>query len=163
MNLRIFEDEDLDFLYKWNNDVEYVGKYESFKKMSRENLMMRLNSVVGLTWYIIETKQGFRVGQLISRLKEDNSLNIGYRVIPSARNKGYCSDAVKTFVNYVFKNKVALKITAGVHPDNVASRKILEKTGFKMIGFDNNSVEINGVLVKGALYEIMLEDWQNKL
>ena len=82
-------------------------------------------------------------------------------VIPDARNQVFCSDAVETFVNYVFKNEGVSKITVETHPDNVASLKILEKTDFKMVGFDDDAVEINGVLVNGVLYEISLEDWQN--
>ena len=160
VNLRPFDNRDLDFLYKWNNDSEYVGRFESFKSRSREELI-RVNSVNGLTWYIIETKQGMRLGQLVAYKKGDVSINIGYRVIPDARNQGFCSDAVKTFVDYAFKNEGILKVTAETHPDNFASRKILEKAGFKKIGFDEKPVEINGVLVNGVLYEVSLMDWQN--
>ena len=78
MNLRPCDSEDLDFLYKWNNNIEYVGRFESFKSRSREELMMKLNSVAGLIWYIIETKQGIKVGQLVSRKKDDVSIYVGY-------------------------------------------------------------------------------------
>lgn len=160
VDLKPFSLDDLEFLYRWNNDPEYVGEYEPQEQVTREELEeWLLEEKSGQRWYIIHTKQGQRVGQLVAREKEDNSISIGYRVIPSARNKGYCTAAVRTVVNYFFSETDADKIVAEANQRNTASIRVLEKTGFTKIGYKEKAVEINGVWMDGAVYELKKKDW----
>lgn len=161
VNLKPFGLEDFEFLYKWNNDEEYVGKFEPFEEVSREELRDWLISVkIGLEWFIIETKQGEKVGQLVARRKNDGVINIGYRVIPDVRNQGFCTAAVNTFVEHAFKNLKMVKVTAETNPKNFASRRVLTKVGFKEVGYKEKSVEINGIWLEGILYELTFEEWK---
>jgi ribosomal-protein-alanine N-acetyltransferase len=53
-------------------------------------------------------------------------------------NKGYTSEAVEMFLQYVKDNKLASSLIGAVVPQNTASSKILIKNGFKKIGYENN-------------------------
>lgn len=160
VDLKPFSLDDLEFLYRWNNDPEYVGEYEPQEQMTREELEeWLLEEKPGQRWYVIQTKQGRRVGQLVVREKEDNTIQIGYRVTPPARNKRYCTAAVRTVVNYFFSETDAEKIIAEANPRNMASIRVLEKAGFTQIGYKEKAVEINGVWMDGAVYELMKSDW----
>lgn len=154
VNLKPFSIDDLEFLYRWNNDREYSGKFEPYEDNTKEELAEWLNSKKDELWYVIETKNHEKVGQIVGTRKEKASIEIGYRVIPEERNKGYCTDAVSTFVHYLFTNEKIEKVTAGSNPQNVASRLVLKKAGFKEVGYRKNAIKINNVWMDGILYEI---------
>lgn len=44
-------------------------------------------------WCIIENALGEKVGQIAGRYQRDCSIQIGYRVIPLAQGRGFCSGA----------------------------------------------------------------------
>jgi len=160
VDLKPFSLEDLEFLYLWNNDLDYVGEYEPQEPVTREELEeWLLKEKPGQRWYIIQTKKGLRVGQLVAREKEDNTIQIGYRVTPPVRNKGYCTAAVRTVVKHYFSETDAERITAEANPRNTASIRVLEKAGFTQIGYEKKAVEINGVWMDGAVYELNRSDW----
>ncbi len=160
VDLEPFGLEDLEFLYRWNNDPEYVGEYEPQERVTREELReWLLEDKPGQHWYIIQTKKGRRVGQLVAREREDNTIQIGYRITPPSRNKGYCTASVSAAVNHFFSETDAERITAEANPMNTASIRVLEKAGFTQTGYKERAVEINGVWMDGAVYELKKSDW----
>lgn len=161
VDLKSFGLEDLGFLFRWNNDPEYVGEYEPQEQVTREELEeWLLKEKPGKHWYIIQTKDKRKVGQLVAREKEDSTLQIGYRVTPPARNQGYCTDAVTTIVNHFFSETNAERIIAEANPGNNASIRVLEKTGFVQTGYKEQAVMINGIWMDGAVYELKKSDWR---
>jgi len=160
VDLKPFSLEDLEFLYRWNNNPDYAGEYEPPEQVTREELEeWLLEEKPGQRWYIIQTKQGLGVGQLVAKEKEDNTIQVGYRVTPPARNKGHCTAAVRTVVNYLFSETDAERITAEANPRNTASIRVLEKVEFTQTCYKEKAVEINGVWMDGAVYEIKKSDW----
>ena len=158
VNLRPFCVEDLDFLFQWNNDPEYSGPFEPFEKVARDELYRWLSNSKDELWFIIETKDQVKVGQIVGRIKDGTMIEIGYRVIPEARGLGYCTDAVKTLIDHLF-NTFFLKVVAESCPKNMASRRVLEKVGFKEVGYKKKAIQVNGVWLDGVLYEIARDDW----
>jgi RimJ/RimL family protein N-acetyltransferase len=160
VDLKPFSLDDLEFLYTWNNDPDYVGEYEPQEEVTREELeKWLLKEKPGQRWYVIQTKKGRRVGQLVAREKEDNTIQIGYRVTPPARNKGYCTAAVRTVVNHFFSETDAERIVAEANPRNTASIRVLEKAGFTQTGYKEKAIEVNGVWMDGVVYELDKIDW----
>ena len=153
VNLRPFDTGDADFLYVWGNDPEYTGRYEPFESVTRGELDDWLpREKPGVLWYVIETRGGEKVGQMVARLQGDGSYQIGYRVIPPARGRGVCSDAVRTLVRHLFSSGVQ-RIIAEASPENKPSTRVLEKLGFKAIDYKKKAVELNGVWLDGVVYE----------
>ena len=88
VRLRPFVLEDIDFLLRWNNDPEYSGVFEPFEPVSREELEEWIQrEKPGQLWYIIGIPDGVMVGQIVGRYQDDGSVQIGYRIIPSARGE----------------------------------------------------------------------------
>ncbi|MCX6649097.1 MAG: GNAT family N-acetyltransferase [Candidatus Bathyarchaeota archaeon] len=154
VQLRPFGVEDIDFILLWNNDPEYTGEFEPLEPVSRGELEEWLpKEKTGQLWYIIETTSGEKVGQVVGRYQEDGSVQIGYRVIPTARRRGYCTEAVKTLVAHLFDSGVK-RIEAEANPANKPSRRVLEKLGFRETEYKERAVEINGVWLDGVVYEL---------
>ncbi len=87
-------------------------------------------------------------------------MEIGYGLITSERGKGYCTEAVKTMVDYLFLSKNIVRIYALTNVKNVASQKVLEKAGFKKDGVIRKSLFINGEWRDRSLYSILREEWK---
>ncbi len=154
IHLRPFGVEDTDFLLKWENDPCYSGEFEPLEPVTLEELEKWLpKEKPGQLWYIIETLAGEKVGQIVGRLQDDGSYQIGYRVIPPARDMGYCTDAAKAMVDHLFAIGVE-RVTAEANPRNVSSRRVLEKLGFREIEYKEKALELNGVWLDGVVYEL---------
>jgi RimJ/RimL family protein N-acetyltransferase len=154
VHLRPFGVEDIDFLLRWNNDPDYSGEFEPMEPVSRVELEDWLpKEKPGQLWYIIENADREKVGQIVGRHQEDGSVQIGYRVIPSARGRGYCTEAARTLVVHMFTSGVN-RVVAEANPGNKPSIRILEKLGYKKIEYKERAVEINGVWLDGVVYEL---------
>jgi ribosomal-protein-alanine N-acetyltransferase len=158
VRLRPFSVNDIEFLLRWNNDLEYSGEYEPFEPVSRKELEEWLpKEKAGQLWYIIETIEGEKVGQVVGRDQEDDSTQIGYRVIPSVRRRRYCTEAVALLIGHIF-NLGTERITAEANPRNIPSRRVLEKLGFKQIEYKEKALELNCIWLDGIVYELRRGD-----
>ena len=85
---------------------------------------------------IVERGSGLVVGGVgFFGPPEQGRAEIGYGVVPSRQGRGYATEAVGmlTSVGWVHG---ALEITAKTDLDNRASQRVLEKTGFQLLGED---------------------------
>lgn len=67
---------------------------------------------------------------------------VAYAISKDYRSKGYTTEAVQGMISYVFHHSSLPEIVAIVKPFNVASRRVLEKSGFehqKLIRLSDNS------------------------
>jgi RimJ/RimL family protein N-acetyltransferase len=59
---------------------------------------------------------------------------IGYLLLPDGRGHGYASRAVRLVARWVFDDLGIGRLQARTHVDNVASQRVLERTGFQREG-----------------------------
>jgi RimJ/RimL family protein N-acetyltransferase len=69
---------------------------------------------------------------------------IGYFLDEKHNGKGYTTEAAKLIVEYAFNELKLHRIEAGVMPHNLASIRVLEKSGFHKEGLALKNVKING-------------------
>ena len=163
VNLRVVEKEDLPLLASWNNDPEFGGEFESLEQSSlRDWEQWYDNPREREKWFIIEKKDGTAVGQILY-FPMKRHLQIGYIVVPEERGKGYCTEAVTILVDYIFLSTDVVRIQSETSPDNVASQKVLEKTGFTREGVIRKSVFVRGKWLDGVLYSVLREEWKAKI
>jgi RimJ/RimL family protein N-acetyltransferase len=58
---------------------------------------------------------------------------LGFHLRPKYWGQGLASEAAKTVIDFAFKTLGAKGLSAGHHPDNVSSKKVLEKLGFRYL------------------------------
>ena len=160
VNLRVVEKEDLPLLTEWANTPEFGGEYEPLSQESKTELEKQYDKLTPKEkWFIIKKKDGSKIG-FVTHFPIGNLLTIGYTLIPDERNKGYCTEAVKIMVDYLFLSKDIVRIQAETNPRNLASQKVLEKVGFKKEGLVRKSIFIRGKWRDGLLYSILREEWK---
>jgi RimJ/RimL family protein N-acetyltransferase len=160
VNLRIVEKEDLPQLAAWNNNPEFGGEFEPLEQLSLKETENWYNTLhAHEKWFIIEKKDGTRVGQIMHTL-EGSCYTIGYTIVPSERGKGYCTEAVKIMVDYLFLSTTVVRIQSGVSPRNAASLRVLEKAGFTKEGVKRKVCYARGIWHDEVMYSILREEWK---
>ena len=161
VNLRIAEKEDLERVAEWVNNLEFTGEYEPVSQESETDIEKQYDKLPPEEkWFIIEKKDGSRIGLAIHLLDPGKRMAIGYYLIPSQRGKGYGTEAVRIMVDYLFLSKDIVRIQAETHPENVASHRVLEKAGFKREGTIRKSFFSRGVWRDTVLFSILREEWK---
>jgi RimJ/RimL family protein N-acetyltransferase len=163
VNLRIMEKEDLPLFAEWANKPEVWGEYNPLLQMSRTEAEKMFESPHEAKPFIIERKDRTKIGFIIHFYvlhPAGRQLEIGYSLVPSEREKGYCTEAAQLMVDYLFLSKNTMRIQAQTDPRNVASQKVLEKVGFKKEGTLRKSLFMRGEWRDAYVYSILREEWK---
>ena len=65
------------------------------------------------------------------RLKETGETEIGYALLPEFWGRGYAAEAARAFLRYAFDELGRERVVAVAHPDNAASRGVMERVGMR--------------------------------
>jgi RimJ/RimL family protein N-acetyltransferase len=163
VNLRLMEKEDLPLFAEWFNKPEVFGEYNPLRQMSRTEAEKMLENPLELKPFIIEKKDGGKIGFIAHFYvlhPAGRQLEIGYSLVPSERGKGYCTEALKIMVDFLFLSKDTMRIQAQTDPRNIPSQKVLEKVGFKKEGTLRKSFFMRGEWRDAYLYSILKEEWK---
>ncbi len=97
-----------------------------------------LNHTNQWEWYaiwMIELKDGTHIGELCFKGLDPNGIaEIGYGISEEYRNNGYAAEAVKAVLEWAFNNPNVTAVEAETDSGNAASKRVLEKCGFKLNG-----------------------------
>jgi len=153
-NLRSIKPTDFNKIIKWQKN-EHLKQYIGDKlPMSFQECEIRyltsnfLNRIFG-----IEDKNGNFIGEIeINHIKWKDKqaelfLYIGEKDL---WGKGYGYDAIKTFLNYIFKEKNFKYIYLRVYEHNIRAIKCYEKCGFKKRGilrFNKKKIESDNLIL----------------
>jgi ribosomal-protein-alanine N-acetyltransferase len=158
--MRVMEKEDLPLFAAWNNDPFFGGEYEPIDHSCLGEIERWYGNLrPEEKWFIIEKKDGTRIGQI---LHAPNGLHysIGFRMIQNERNRDYCTEAVKIMVDHLFLSKNIVHVEAEANPKNISSQRVLEKAGFHNEGLIRKSVFIRGQWQDGYRYSILRKEWK---
>ena len=80
---------------------------------------------------------------------------LGYYISEDYWGKGIMTNAVKQICEYVFANSDIIRIYAEPFAHNIASCRVLEKTGFEYEGTLRSSAVKNGEIIDMKVYSII--------
>lgn len=78
----------------------------------------------------------------------------------NARGKGYCKEAVKLLVGYLFSGYPTERIAAFTDMENIPAQRILEKLGFQREGVLRKGMFRDGDWKDVAFYGILKDDYR---
>lgn len=163
INLRAMEPEDIPLLSDWLNNLEFQGQYTPLLQRSKEEFKKRFSEISeDHKEFVIEKKDGTKIGIIIYFMVQGGPyhlLEIGYYMILSERKKGYCTEAVSLFIDFLFLLQSIERIQATTDSRNTASQKVLEKAGFTKEGIIRKMVFMKGEWVNISLFSILREEW----
>ena len=89
-------------------------------------------------WYaiwMVELKDGTHIGELCFKgIDEDGSAEIGYGIEEEYQGCGYATEAVTAAISWALGQNDITCVTAEVGKDNLASVRVLEKSGLEPTG-----------------------------
>ena len=99
-------------------------------------------------WLIIEKKNNQIIGSAgyIGKPNNEGNIEIGFGIIPSKREKGFCNEAAKALLQWGLSHNEVKGIIARCDKSNVASKKTILKLGFEY--FDEKDNLMNWKLEK---------------
>ena len=162
VNLRIMEKEDLPLFAEWINKLEFIGEYNPLLQKSKTEIEKDYEKgSLELTRFVIEKKDGSKIGSMVHFTHPvGNLLEIGGFMIPGESGKGYTTEAIQLMVDYLFLSKDIVRVQAETHVENIASRRVLEKNGFKREGLLRKAMLAWGKWADVYLYSILREEWK---
>jgi len=163
VNLRVLEKEDLVLFAEWTNKPEFFDEYMSLAQLSISDIEKLLENPYEMKYFVIEKKDGRKIGLIFHFYvlhPSGRQLEIGYALVPSERGKGYCTEAIRIMVDYLFLSKDTPRVQACTDTRNVASQKALEKAGFKREGVARKDFFTRGRWTDDYLYSILREEWK---
>jgi ribosomal-protein-alanine N-acetyltransferase len=83
---------------------------------------------------------------------------LGYWIGEDYARHGYMREALEAVVHYAFRTLDLSRLEAACLPENVASRGVLEKTGFKYEGVAQSYLQIDGRWRNHVLYANLRSD-----
>ena len=86
------------------------------------------------------------------------SCSLGYWIGAPFARKGLMTEAVRSIIPFVFETLHLHRIEAACLPDNAASIRLLEKTGFSREGQARRYLRINGVWQDHLLFALLEDD-----
>jgi len=111
----------------------------------------RLAGVVGLHG-ISRTVRAWRVDRA----------ELGYWIGPPFQNRGFATEAARAAIGYAFDELGLHKVTVGCIVENTASRRVIEKLGFRFLGEQRDHAFRFGRWWNHLAYEMCVQEWRGE-
>lgn len=79
-----------------------------------------------------------------------------------AQGEGYGSDAMRTFVDYLFDEKRMHSVRAEAYETNAASNALLQSIGFEHVGTIPEGAFVDGEFVDSNVYAVTVDQWRDR-
>jgi len=120
-------------------------------------------------WYMIaiaDPGSNEMLGDLALHLTwQGRTAELGYTLDPQARGKGYAAEAVDGLLDYLFDTLGVTRVEADLHPDNISSARVLERTGFRYEGLTRSDYWVGNEVSDSSHYAMLrtdLEAWRSR-
>ena len=86
----------------------------------------------------------------------DDHIEVGFSVGRAWQGRGFATEALKKVLKYLTENEGISCVTAWCASENTGSRRVLEKSGMKLI-----NTEIDGLIVEDRVYDKLVYEYRN--
>lgn len=121
----------------------------------------RYESGVALDWGI--EADGVLVGTIgfFDRREDHRRAEVGYALARSWWGRGVMVEALRAVLGYGFDRLGLHRIVASARVENGASRRVLEKVGFRLEGTARQHLSVKGHWWDVALFGLLVTEWED--
>lgn len=103
---------------------------------------------------------GAIVGDFAVWIDDDGALaSLGYTIAPEHQGHNYAVEATAHVVEWLFTDVGVHRITATLDPRNIASARVLERSGFEYEGTARSAALIRGAWEDDTRFSLLADDW----
>ncbi len=142
-------------------DLPNVGVATFSALVANRPRRLQPNSVGRFEWLIYLHRRRKPMGwvSLRTSARETHSAEIGYSIMREFRGRGFAREAVWALLQEGFVGARLDRISAYLMPENVASRRLLERLGFRDGGIVPRGASIAGSPVDVRVFHLNKKDW----
>jgi RimJ/RimL family protein N-acetyltransferase len=166
--LRRFRPADAETLAAYRSDPE-VARYQSWDapyplskaRYAIESMAAADPAQPGWFQYAVElTAERALIGDVGVNLHDNlRQAEIGYTLAPAFQGHGYATEAVRAVLDHLFRVRGLHRVSAECDARNVASARVLERTGFRREGLLRQHTWIKGEWTDDLLYGLLEVDF----
>ena len=115
-------------------------------------------------WLVLLREDRTALGWVSLRIGEHmrNSAELGYSLITAHRSQGYGAEATAAVVGAGFRFSTLARIDACCVRENTASRRLLDRLGFRQTKTQKAGAVVRGRPVDILIYEMSREVWASR-
>jgi len=128
------------------------------------DLVQRPDPTPGEWWMltIADRDDSTILGDIVFKLEwNGRAAEVGYTLARDAWGRGYATEALVALNERLFGSLNATRIGAMLHPDNVASAMVLERTGFEFEGRTRLSYWVGDENTDDLIYGLTVQSWNS--
>jgi RimJ/RimL family protein N-acetyltransferase len=99
------------------------------------------------------------IGSISLESRGLDRLALGFVLAPEAWGKGLATEAVEAMIGAAFSLTPAIEVVASVRVENEASKAVLEKCGFALVGTGLQGAPARGEMVQCHSFRLGRADW----
>jgi ribosomal-protein-alanine N-acetyltransferase len=86
--------------------------------------------------------------------------HLGYWIAEAHAGRGYMTEAIALGLRYCFTTLKLHRVEANIQPHNEASRRVVQRNGFRLEGFSPRYIKIRGRWADHERWAITVEEWR---
>ena len=142
--LRAISYDDVDTIFAIRSDARVMRYFGQLPMSTHEQAIEHVRRIQtsfqeqdGIRWAIASRQDGQFLGSagFWRILKDHERAEIGYELAPQAWGQGIMVEALQAILDFGFSHMGLHSVEANIHPENRASRRVLEKLGFVQEGY----------------------------
>jgi ribosomal-protein-alanine N-acetyltransferase len=169
LQLRQFRDEDADAMHQCFGNPEAMRFWDHPVHTKRIETERAVRRFIDCTpsyyrfWAVADAKTDRCLGMVNYHDGHMRSkrVTIGYIIDPAHHRKGIATEAVSAMLDFCFGELGIHRVQAFIHPDNTASRRLVEKLGFRREGLLRDNLRVMGVWRDDILFAVLESDRRN--
>jgi ribosomal-protein-alanine N-acetyltransferase len=154
------------FQYFSKDEVTKFYDLESFTNIEQAEELIhkwnqRFENNQGIRWGITLRSEGSVIGTcgFHGWAKNHCKIGIGYELTPEYWQQGIMTEVIPKIIEFGFNNLGLNRIEAFVEPENIGSRKVLEKVGFREEGVLKEHYFWRDRFVDNVLYALLKKEY----
>lgn len=134
-------------------DVPRMARDEFERRVAQRPKRFDARAVGRFEWVLLVAKAQTPIGWVSLRIGEQmrGSAELGYSLLAEHRSAGYAIEAVVALVGAAFRASDLKRIDACTVPENLPSRRLLERLGFR-----HAKTQCGGAIVRGRAVDVMI-------
>ena len=134
-------------------DIPRVRPEEFERQVRARPKVLRAGATGRFEWLLRARDEGAAIGWISLRINDRTPRvgEVGYSLVSEARGRGLASEALRSVIDEAFLSGDLDELQACIVPENVASRGVLDRTGFR----EERTLR-SGAVIRGRHIDVLL-------